>query len=59
MATTLGSLAVTVLMSGAIFCLAWGMALLLRSLQGRQVAASPFATHTPPPQLLEPEVPDS
>ena len=42
----------------AAFCVAWGIAELWRFATGRRIAISPFATHTPPPQVLRPEESD-
>jgi hypothetical protein len=53
-----GSLALTGFLYAAVFCLAWGAAAGGRLLTRRSTAASPFAMHTPPPQLLTPHDPD-
>lgn len=52
------SVLVVLILHASIFCLAWGAAELWRLATNQRVAASPFATHTPPPQILRSEEPD-
>ena len=51
-----------VLLMGAlqatVFCLAWAFAMGWRGTLARRRVASPFAMHTPPPQLITPDEPD-
>jgi hypothetical protein len=58
LSVALASIVLTFVLHAAGFCCAWGMSTLWRMMTRRTVAASPFATHTSPPQVLRPEEPD-
>ncbi|MGE0761575.1 MAG: hypothetical protein AB7F89_12860 [Pirellulaceae bacterium] len=58
LAAMLGTAALMAVLYAGLFCVAWGLARMSRLWLDRRVASSPFATHTPPPQIIAPENPE-
>jgi hypothetical protein len=52
----LGSLLITAVIHVVVFVVAWGLGSMGQETRKKR-AASPFATHTPPPQILPPSDP--
>ena len=58
LAVTFAAFALMVVFYICAFCLAWASAAGWGLINERRTAASPFAMHTPPPQILPPVDPD-